>query len=98
MDAEAGVEQQGEPLKSVVIEQQADGSFLVGQEAPGPDAETPGEVDTGMQPAASIDEALDLARQLLQDDGQSASAQVMKGYTKNAPMPGKPSVGKVFGE
>lgn len=49
------------------------------------------------QPAANIDEALDLARQLLQDDG-GAEAQMMKGYQKGAPAPGKPSVGKVFGE
>lgn len=57
-DAETAPEQQGEPLKSVTIEQQADGTYLVGTEAPGPDTEGMGEMQQdaagGMQPAATI--------------------------------------------
>jgi len=84
MDAEAGPEQQGEPLKSVTIEQIQDGSYMVGTEPAGPDAETAGEADTGMQPAPDIDSALELARQLLQDDGQSADKAAMrKGFVES---------------
>lgn len=78
MDAEYGAEQQGEPLKSVTIEQQADGSFLVGTEPQGPDAETTGEADTGMQPAPDIDSALELARQMLQDDGTAGARKAAR--------------------
>lgn len=49
------------------------------------------------QPAASIDEALDLARQMLQDDGRSPEEAMMAGYSKGAPAK-KPSPAQVFGE
>lgn len=48
------------------------------------------------QPAASIDEALDLARQMLQDDGRSPEEQMMAGYSKGAPAK-RPSPAQVFG-
>lgn len=84
-DAETAPEQQGEPLKSVTIELQSDGTFLVGTEPSGPDAEGMGEMaqDTagGMQPAATIDEALQLAKTLLsQDEGMSPEQAFQGGF------------------
>ena len=73
--------EQSEPLKSVTIESQPDGSYMVGTESEGAEMPegAPGEVEQdasqGMQPAASIDEALNLARQMLQE-GEEPSEQV----------------------
>ena len=99
------------PAKTVCITASPDGTFAVGDheaymaqqgggeemgempEAMGAEmAEKP-----GMTPAASIDEALDLARQLLQDDGRSPEEAMMAGYSKGAPAK-RPSPAQVFGE
>lgn len=49
-------------------------------------------------PVASIDEALEMARQMLQDDGRSPEEQMMAGYAKGKPAMAKPSPAQVFGE
>ena len=99
-------EEMGEPLKSVTIEAQEDGSFLVGTEPAAEATEMPegsmGDMTEdqgeGMQPAASLDEALDLARQMLQDNGMSEEESVMAGYNQAKPQSmNKPSPAKVFG-
>ena len=77
-------------LKSVTIEMQEDGTFMVGTAADIPE-------DSGMQPAQSIDEALDMARQMLQDDGRSMENATMEGYNKGAPKTTM-TAQKVFGE
>lgn len=89
----------------ICIESQDDGTFLVGKDAPmGEGAEMgamPQEMPQGqgMQPAASVDEALELARQLLQSDGRSDQEQVQSGYDKGQrQMPAKMGPGAVFGE
>lgn len=70
------------PVKTVCIEKQADGTFKVGLEEPEAESMTTGggadlEGMEGMppeapedntKPAASIDEALDMARQILEGD------------------------------
>lgn len=96
------------PAKTVCITANPDGSFAVGdhavymaeqgggEEAPAMGAE-PAE-KPGMTPAASIDEALELARQMLQSDGRSAEEQMMAGYNKAKPQGmNKPSPEQVFG-
>jgi hypothetical protein len=96
-------EDMGAPLKSITIEMQSDGTFMVGTEAeetemPEDSAEDMAMDETsGMQKAATIDEALDLARQMLQDTGMSEEESVMAGYNKGAPKP-KMTAQKVFGE
>lgn len=96
-------EDMGAPLKSITIEMHEDGHFMVGAES----AELPeGTADgmamgaqSGMQPAADIDEALDLARQMLQEGGMTEEESVMTGYNKSKPQSmNKPSPAKVFGE
>lgn len=82
--------------KSVTIEQQPDGSYLVGTEPAGPDAEGMGEAqeDAGMQPAATIDEALALARQMLQDDGTQGPMRAMRADVAKETWPApKPPMG-----
>lgn len=80
--------------------QQGGGEEMGGMEtpeAPGMGAEMAEK--PGMTPAATIDEALELARQMLQDDGRSAEEQMMAGYSKGASaMTKKPSPQQVFGE
>lgn len=83
-------------LKSVTIEMQEDGTFMVGT-AQAEDAMGEMPEDSGMQPAQSIDEALDMARQMLQDDGRSMEDATMDGYNKGAPK-STMTAQKVFGE
>lgn len=94
----------------ICIESQDDGTFLVGEDAPMGEGGMPemGEAlssemaqdpSQGMQPAASLDEALEMARQLLQDDGTTPEQQVQAGYDKGQrQMPAKMGPGAVFGE
>ena len=84
-------------LKSVTIEAQEDGSFMVGTEPEMPEESMEQDQASGMQSAMSIDEALDLARQMLQDDGRSPESAMMDGYNKGAPKPAM-TPKKVFGE
>ena len=74
--------------ESVTIDKLPDGTFTV--------SENPGEP----QPAASLDEALQMAASLLSDPATPDDQGVANGYAKGAPkkLPGKPSVGAVFGE
>lgn len=98
------------PTKTVCIEMSADGTFKVGLEPPEPtpapgmgETESPateGAEEDAMKPAGSIDEALQMARQLLEGDQPSAEDQAMAGYNsgkRNMPSGGM-GVGKVFGE
>lgn len=96
--------------KTVCITANADGSFSVGdyaaymaQQGGGEEMGEMPEImgaemaeKPGMTQAASIDEALDLARQMLQDDGRSAEEQMMAGYSKGKPA-ARPSPAQVFG-
>lgn len=92
----------------ICIETQPDGTFLVGEDTPmgegaemgeGMPSEMAQDPSQGMQPAASLDEALELARQLLQDDGTTPEQQVQAGYDKGQrQMPAKMGPGAVFGE
>lgn len=95
-DLETPGEQSTEPLKSVTIEQQADGSFMVGEDS-GQDVETSGEAEPGMTPAQTIDEALNMARQLLQDDGSQGPMKAMRAdvaaETWPVKKPAKPMMG-----
>lgn len=91
-------------MKSVTITANEDGSFMVSQEMPEAmeGAEMQPEMMQGApegQQAASIDEALDMARQMLQDDGRSEDQAAMDGYNKGKPaMNAKPGLQQVFGE
>lgn len=106
MGAEA--EAPATPVKTICINVMADGTFTVNEEAPEAEeaapmmgqepAEPPEAAEPAGQPAASIDEALNLARQLLQNDGRSAEEQMMAGYAKGKPAMAKPSPAQVFGE
>lgn len=81
--------------KSVTIEQQPDGSYLVGTDSD-MNAEGMGEPqeDAGMQPAATIDEALALARQMLQDDGTQGPMRAMRADVAKETWPApKPPMG-----
>lgn len=90
------------PVKTVCIEMAADGSFKVGLEPKEP-ATMPGMGETespdmeaseeaAMKPAGSIDEALDMARQLLEGDasGGMTVEQAFQGGFNGDPMPRKP--------
>lgn len=99
-----------QPVKTICIDVMADGTFMVGTEEPeagampGMGAEMGGEgaepAEETMKPAASLDEALEMARGLLQNDGRSPEEQAMAGYSKGAgnPMAAKMSPAKVFGD
>ena len=94
-------------MKSVTITANEDGSFMVSQEMPEamegaemqPEMQGAPEAPEGQQ-AASIDEALDMARQMLQDDGRSEEQAMMDGYNKGGKpaMNAKPGLQQVFGE
>ena len=98
-------------MKTICIEQLEDGTYSVYDESQGGEDMVAAESMPGMgapagkdsQPAATVDEALDLARQLLTGDEESPDEQMMTGYNKGKstakPM-AKPmmSPGKVFGE
>ena len=107
--------QEAAPTKTVYIEMAADGSLTVGlksemdmmggmEEGMEGMEGAPEGAEPGMKPAASIDEALQMARQLLEGDQGSPEEQVMAGYTKSKPMMGRAMAGRrqtpeqVFGE
>ncbi len=97
------VEAPAAPVKIICISQQADGSFSVYEEAPEAAEPMPGQEAADpqapeAQTAASVDEALALAGQLLQADGRSPEEQMMAGYKKGAPTAAKPTPQAVFGE
>lgn len=92
-------------LKSVTIETQEDGTYLVGKDTEAPMMAEEGaeemaqDAGQGMQPAATIDDALDLARQMLQEGGMTDEESVMAGYASAKPKGlNKPSPAKIFGE
>ena len=90
-------------MKTICITQNEDGTYSVYEEMPEMAMEEAqaGEMDEASkgEPAADIDAALDLARQMLQDDGTSEEEQVMSGYEKNKPRGmAKPRPNQVFGE
>ena len=67
------------PTKSVTITANADGTFSVESEAAESEAEEgPGMEDQseGSQQAATIDDALNLARQMLQAEGKNMRADI----------------------
>lgn len=80
----------------VCISPLPDGTFRVTKEAKEEEmSEMPEEAG---ETAQSIDEALELARQLLQDTGEGTPEdQVMAGYNKGM-APAKPKPAQVFGE
>lgn len=92
------------PVKTICISQQADGTYSVYEE--GPESAEPAPMP-GQEPAekaappeaktaSSLDEALQLAAQLLQSDGRTPEEQMMAGYSRGAPAP-RPSPKQVFG-
>lgn len=96
---------EGAPLKSITIEAQADGTYLVGTKTEAPELPEGTADDMAMDEAsgeniaADIDEALDLARQMLQEGGMTDEESMMSGYNKAKPQGmTKPSPAKVFGE
>jgi hypothetical protein len=90
-------------MKTICITQNEDGTYSVYEEMPEAEMQEGAthEMDEAQkgEPAETIDAALDLARQMLQDDGTSEEEQVMSGYEKNKPMGmAKPRPNQVFGE
>ena len=79
------------PTKVICISQQPDGSFSVY-----PEGEEAQEGAPAGQPAASLDEALQVAAQMFSADGRSPEEAAMAGYNKGAQAP-KPSPAQVFG-
>jgi hypothetical protein len=96
-------------MKTICIEAKDDGTYSVYEESArseaaeiempgtGGPAEVPGEAEQGAQTAQSVDEALDLARQMLQDDGRSEEQQMQAGYQRGRPMAGGMTPAKVMG-
>jgi hypothetical protein len=89
----------------ICIETQEDGTFLVGEdvEAPGMGEAMPGEaaqdLAQGMQPAATVEEALQMAGAMLQGPQPTEEDAAMAGYNKGQrQMPKSMGPGKVFGE
>ena len=83
----------------VCISQRADGSFDVSKEIKEESIQEPIEQEGGSAAAADIDEALEMARQMLQEGGMTEEESVMTGYNKAKPQGmAKPSPAKVFGE
>ena len=88
------------PVESfeVCISPLPDGTFRVTKEAKEMTEEPTEEMEEAGDVAQSIDEALELARQLLQDTGEGTPEdQVMQGYNKGM-APAKPKPQQVFGE
>ena len=83
---EEGYEEQGESIKSIHIEVMADGTYSVGV------------MDSELEQAGTMYEALDMARLLLEDDGTSEEDQVMKGYESGQKPKAKVTPEEVFGE
>lgn len=92
-EMESMQEDQAEGGVSICITKAADGTFTV-HEMPAMPAEE------GAQPAASVDEALQLAGQMLQAETDTPEQQVQAGYDsgKRPMMAGKPNPQAVFGE
>ena len=86
-------------MKIICIEAKDDGTYSVYDESaqseqaegamPAMGAEALGDADQGAQSAQSVDDALEIARQMLQDDGRSEDEQMQAGYNKGRPMMGK---------
>lgn len=94
-------------MKTICISQQDDGAFSVYEEMPEAmeaAAPMPGQppameeaAEPEAMPAASLDEALELARGMLSADQRSPEQQVMAGYNKGGAAPAKPTPQTVFG-
>lgn len=95
MNPHPGAEEQGEQVPCIHLYAMPDGSFKVDQST--------GPAPADAQEAASLDEALDLARQMAQggspdmDSDDMAAAQA--GYAKKAQPPAEaPNAAGMFGE
>ena len=94
MGAEAPAEAQS---FEVCISQMPDGTYMVSKEVKEEPTEPMADEEMG-QHFQSIDEALDAARQMLQDTGEGTPEdQAMAGYNKGM-APAKPKPQQVFGE
>lgn len=88
----------------ICIESQDDGTYLVGEMdkevmPESADGEMEQDMEEGMQPAVSIDDAFNIARSLLEADPRSEMEQVQAGYNKGKkPMMGGMGPAKVFGD
>lgn len=71
-DAMDTTQDQDQGTVSVTIEKQQDGTFLVGME---PEGDTASNDDSQMQPARSINEALQMAKDMLTGPSPDQSAQ-----------------------
>lgn len=81
---------------AVTITAMPDGTFTVAPE--GGDMGMGGESqEPAGQPAASIDEALELARQMLSQDARSPEEAMMDGYNGSKPAARKQTPAQVFG-
>lgn len=91
-------------MKKVCIEQLDDGTYSVYDESQSGEDIVAAESMPGMgapagkesQTAATVDEALNLARQMLQDDGRTEQEQMQAGYERGRPtgmMGAKPAGG-----
>lgn len=78
---------------SVCITKAADGTFTVAKMPDMP-------AQDGAQPAASVDEALMMAGEMLEGETGTPEQQVQAGYdsSKRPPMSGRPNPQAVFGE
>ncbi len=90
-------------MKTICVSQLDDGTFSVYEKAPEVAALAPGDEPMGQaepegQPAASLDEALDLVRQMIGQDARSPEQAMMDGYNKAAKPAAKPTPARVFGE
>jgi hypothetical protein len=91
-------------MKTICVSQQEDGTFTVYEKlpeaaAPAMQGEVPAEqAAPETQAAATIDEALELVRQMLSQDARSPEEQVMAGYAKGAKPAAKQTPAQVFGE
>lgn len=87
----------------ICIESLEDGTYLVGEEVEmGMDESAPEEVaqdkSQGMQPAATVEEALQIASALLNPDKRTEEQQVSAGYASAQPRMGqRPTPQAVFG-
>lgn len=90
-------------MKKVLIEQNDEGTFSVGEELPEEQSMStaPGE-EQSMQPAETLDEALDIARQLLSEenpqDAEMAKEDMMRGYNSKSSAQKQMSPETLFGE
>ena len=95
-------------MKTICVSQLEDGTFSVYEKAPEaaePAAAVPGEIAPTEQAApegqaaASLDEALELVRQMLNQDARSPEQAMMDGYNKaDGKKASRPTPQAVFGE